>query len=112
MKKISSSYTKNRAIAFNVIENQNEMSFIYYYIEKINQLELCILLETLFVGNQPIRIQPFLKVNCLLFSKKNFNHFIILKMSIKNYLSFLGLLYKKKEKVPIDFLIDEIDVDS
>ena len=30
----------------------------------------------------------------------------------KTYLSFLDLLYKKKEKFPIDFLIDEIDVDS
>ena len=27
-------------------------------------------------------------------------------------MSFLELLYKKKEKIPIDFLIDEIDVDS
>ena len=33
-------------------------------------------------------------------------------MSIKKHLSFLELLYKKKEKIPIDFLIDEIDVDS
>ena len=33
-------------------------------------------------------------------------------MSIKKLLSFLELLYKKKEKIPIDFLIDEIDVDS
>ena len=33
-------------------------------------------------------------------------------MSIKKQLSFLELLYKKKEKIPIDFLIDEIDVDS
>ena len=30
----------------------------------------------------------------------------------KNHLSFLELLYRKKEKSPIDFLIDEIDVDS
>ena len=27
-------------------------------------------------------------------------------------MSFLELLYKKKKKIPIDFLIDEIDVDS
>ena len=27
-------------------------------------------------------------------------------------MSFLELLYKKKDKIPIDFLIDEIDVDS
>ena len=33
-------------------------------------------------------------------------------MSIKKHLSFFELLYKKKEKVPIDFLIDEIDVYS
>ena len=33
-------------------------------------------------------------------------------MSYKNHLRFLELLYKKKEKIPIDFLIDEIDVDS
>ena len=33
-------------------------------------------------------------------------------MSIKKNLSFLELLYKKKEKIPIGFLIDEIDVDS
>ena len=33
-------------------------------------------------------------------------------MSIKKHLSFLQLLYKKKEKIPIDFLIDEIDVGS
>ena len=33
-------------------------------------------------------------------------------MSIKKHLSFLELLYKKKEKIPIDFLIDEIDGDS
>ena len=33
-------------------------------------------------------------------------------MSIKKHLSFLELLYEKKEKIPIDFLIDEIDVDS
>ena len=33
-------------------------------------------------------------------------------MSTKKRLNFLELLYKKKEKNPIDFLIDEIDVDS
>ena len=109
MKFISSSYTKYRAVAFNVKENQNEINFFCFLLEKINQSELSILLVTLFVGNQPIRIQHCLKVNCLLF-KKNINHY--LKMSIKKYLSFLELLYKKKEKIPIDFLIDEIDVDS
>ena len=33
-------------------------------------------------------------------------------MPIKKHLSFLELYYKKKEKIPIDFLIDEINVDS
>ena len=33
-------------------------------------------------------------------------------MSIKKNLKFLELLYKKKEKIPIDFLIDETDVES
>ena len=33
-------------------------------------------------------------------------------MSFKKHLNFLEFIYKKKEKIPIDFLIDEIDVDS
>ena len=33
-------------------------------------------------------------------------------MLIKKHLKFLELLYKKKENIPCDFLIDEIDVDS
>ena len=33
-------------------------------------------------------------------------------MSIKKHLNFLELLYKKKGKIPIDFLFDEIDVES
>ena len=33
-------------------------------------------------------------------------------MSIKKHLNFLELLYKKKENIPCDFLIDAIDVDS
>ena len=49
-------------------------------------------------------------MNCLLFLK-NLNHYLK-KMSITKHLSFHELLYKKKEKIPIDFLIDEIDVDS
>ena len=48
-------------------------------------------------------------MNCLLFSK-NHNHY--LKNVYQKHLNFLELLYKKKEKIPIDFLIDEIDVDS
>ena len=34
------------------------------------------------------------------------------KMSIKKHLNSLELLYKKKENIPCDFFIDEIDVDS
>ena len=41
---------------------------------------------------------------------KNFNQY--LKNVYQKTLSFLELLYKKKEKIPIDFLIDELDVDS
>ena len=79
---------------------------------KINQSEMSILLVTLFVGNQPIRIEHFLKVNCLLFLK-NLNHYSLFEKCLsKKHLSFLELLYKKKEEVPTDFLIDEIDVDS
>ena len=33
-------------------------------------------------------------------------------MSNKKHLNFLELVHKKKEKIPCDFLIDEIDVDS
>ena len=33
-------------------------------------------------------------------------------MSIKKHLNILELLYKKKENIPCDFFIDEIDVDS
>ena len=33
-------------------------------------------------------------------------------MPIKKQLNFLELLYKKREKNPTDFLIDEKDVDS
>ena len=32
-------------------------------------------------------------------------------MSIKKHLNFFESLYKKTEKIPLDFLIDEIDVD-
>ena len=35
-----------------------------------------------------------------------------LKIVNKKHLNFLELLYKKKENIPCDFLIDEIDVDS
>ena len=41
---------------------------------------------------------------------KNFNQY--LKNVYQKTLSFLELLYKKKEKIPIDFLIGELDVDS
>ena len=36
---------------------------------------MSILLVTVFVGNQPIRIQHFLKMNCLLFLQ-NLNHYL------------------------------------
>ena len=49
--------------------------FFCFLLEKINQSELSILLVTLFVGNQPIRIQHFIKVNCLLLLK-NLNHYL------------------------------------
>ena len=52
--------------------------------------------------------QHFLRVNCLYFCR---NSNLYLKMSIKKHLNF-ELLYNKKEKIPIDFLIDEIGVDS
>ena len=41
----------------------------------IKRSELNILLVTLFVGNHPIRIKQFLKVNCLLFKKKTYSLF-------------------------------------
>ena len=63
----------------------------------------------MFVGIQPIRIQHFLKVNCLSFLKILL---IFCKMSIKKHLNFLELLNKKKEKNPINFLIGEIDVNT
>ena len=44
LKIFSSSCTKYKAIVFKVKENQNEMSFIYYYLEQINQSELSFLL--------------------------------------------------------------------
>ena len=71
------------------------MSFIYYYLEKINQSELSFLL--------------FITVYCFIFFK-NLNHYA--KIVYQKHLSFLELLYQKKEKVPIDFLIDVTDVDS
>ena len=47
-------------------------------------------------------------MNCLF--KEKLNHY--LKNFDKKHLNILQLLYKKKEKIPIDFLIDEIDVES
>ena len=65
LKKLPSSHTEYRAFASNLKGNQNEMTSIYYWLEKINESELSIILVTLFVGNQPIRNQHFLKVNCI-----------------------------------------------
>ena len=43
----------------------------------------------------------------------NFKNLIVIwKKSIAKNLNFLELLYKKKEKNRVDFLIDEVDVDS
>ena len=43
----------------------------------------------------------------------NFKNLIVIwKKSIAKNLNFLELLYKKKEKNCVDFLIDEVDVDS
>ena len=50
-------YTKYRATVFNVIKNYKEMNFFYNCLGKISRSELNIILVTLFVGNQPIRIQ-------------------------------------------------------
>ena len=74
MKFISSSYTKYRAVAFNVKENPNEIRFFAFVRE-----------------NQPIRIEysfsntvcwkstnqnsAFLKVNCLIFLT-NLNYYL------------------------------------
>ena len=69
--------------------------------------ELNILLVTLFVGNHPIRIKHFLKVNCLLFLKR-------LSQYLKNVYqktSKFSRVTLQEKKIPIDFLIDEIDVE-
>ena len=53
--------------------NQSESSFNGHGVfnkTNDNQSELSMLLVTLFVGNQPIRIHHFLKVNCLSFLLK------------------------------------------
>ena len=65
---------------------------------------------TLFVGNQPIRIQHFLKVNFLLFKKTNLDHY--LKNVYQKTVELPRITLQEKGKIPIDFLIDEIDVDS
>ena len=109
LKIFSSCYTKYRSIAFDVKENQNVISFVYYYFVKKNQSELSYVLVSLYIETQPIRIQHFLRVNCFSFLK-NVKHY--LNNVYKKHLNFLELFYKKKEKNPIEFLIDEIDVDS
>ena len=76
---------------------------------KINQSEMSILLVTLFDENQPIRIQHFLKVNYLLFFK-NLYHY--LKNVYQKTSELPRVTLQEKEKISIDFLIDEIDVDS
>ena len=63
-----------------------------------------VFLVTMFVGNQPIRIHQFLKVNCVSFLKKLQSLFE--KRLPKKHLNFLELLYKKKErKMQLIFLL-------
>ena len=71
------------------------MIFNHYCLEKINQSELSILLVTLLVGNQPIRIQHFLKVNCLSFFK-NFDPY--LKNVYQKTFEFPRLTLQEKRK--------------
>ena len=78
---------------FNV--NQSELSSFSHGIFNtfdIKQSELSIFLVTLFVGNQPIRIQRFLKVNCLSFFK-SFNHH--LEKNFQKRLNFLSYCTRK-----------------
>ena len=68
---------------------------------------LSILLVAMFFGNQQIRIQHFLKVNCVSFLKKFQSLFE--KCLSKHIWKFFSYFTKKN---PIVFLIDEKDVDS
>ena len=77
MKLISSSYTKCRAIAFNVKDYQNKLSFICCFVSKIKQSELSFFPLIMFVQDQPIKIQHFLKVNSLLIFQKKFEFQLI-----------------------------------
>ena len=52
---------------------RSSTSHVFFNNFNIEWSELNILLVTLFVGNHPIRIKHFLKVNCLLFKKNLIN---------------------------------------
>ena len=70
---------------------------------KINQSDLSNVLVTSIVGDQIIRVQHFLKVNCSNFQKPE----SLFKKSIKKDLFFSSYFTKK-----IDFLVDQLDVSS
>ena len=69
------------------------MSFINFYSEKIIQSELSFLFLSLFDGSQPIRIQHFLKVNCLLFLE-NLNS----KTVYQKTFEFPRVIFQEKRK--------------
>ena len=69
-KKFSSSCTKYRAIAFNVSKNLTKMSFIYYYVEKINQSELSFLLIITVCWKSANQNPAFSKSELLMIFKK------------------------------------------
>ena len=74
---------------------------------KVTLIEtLSTFLVALFFGNQQIRIQHLLKVNCLSFFF-NFNHYLK-SVDQKTFEVPSGTLHKKN---PIVFLFDDIDVD-
>ena len=108
LNKLSSSYTKYSVIGLTQKKIRLKKHFICCCLRKINQSELSTVLVSLFNQDQPIRVHHFLKT-VYDFSKTLEK---ICKVAIKKQLNFLDLLYKNKEKIPIDFLIDENDVDS
>ena len=80
-----------KILSFVVSTNQNRASLVNKF--NIKQSELSILLVTLFVGNQPIRIHYFLKLNCLSFFK-NLNHY--LKNVYQKTFEFLRITLQEK----------------
>ena len=92
LKKKSNICTKYRAIVFKVKENQNGMSFIYSYLEKINLSELSFLLFITVCWKSTYQNPAFSKSELFINFKKNSNHY--LKNVYQKYLTFLELLYK------------------